>query len=112
MIKTLVGTLEVLDNKIVHVTQDSDLSIIIDNITILITFINDKTEKDKIKKEIVDGTTLRIVCNNFENSLGEGVLLPIEIGHYNGRKLFLSFFVWTPNSSQGRRIVNYCLYLE
>lgn len=41
MIKTLVGTLEVLDNKIVHVTQGSDLSIIIDNITILFTFIND-----------------------------------------------------------------------
>lgn len=112
MIKTLVGTLEVFDNKIVHVTQDSDLSITIDNITILITFTNDKTEKDRIKKEIVDSATLKIVCNNFENPLGEGVIAPIEIGHYNGRKLYLSFFVWTPNSSQGRRIVNYCLYLD
>lgn len=112
MIKTLVGTLEVFDSKIVHVTQDSDLSIIIDNITILITFTSDKTDKDKIKKEIVGDSTLKIVCNNFENSLGEGVISPFEIGHYNGRKLYLSFFVWSPNSSQGRRIVNYCLYLE
>lgn len=112
MIKTFVGKLEVIDNKIVHVTQDSDLSIQVDNITILITFITDKSDKDRIKKEVMSETTLKIVCNNFENSLGEGVLSPIEIGVYNSRKLYLSFFVWTPNLDQGRRIVNYCLYLE
>ena len=112
MIRTTIGNLEVIDNKIVHVTQDSDLSITVENLTVQIVFISDKTETDKIKREVVDETTLKIVCNNFDNSLGEGILAPLEIGHLGGRKLYISFFVWTPNLSQGRRIVNYCLYLE
>lgn len=112
MIKTLVGNLEVIDNKIVHVTQDSDLLINIENLTISIVFISDKAEKDKIKREVVNDTTLKIVCYNFDNSLGEGILAPLEIGHLDGKKLYISFFVWTPNLSQERRIVNYCLYLE
>ena len=37
---------------------------------------------------------------------------PIEIGSLGGKKLYVSFFVWTPNISQGKRIFNYCLYLS
>ena len=112
MVKTLVGNIEVIDNKIVHVTQDVDVSIIVDNLKIIIAFTSDKTVKDKVKREIVDEATLKIICNDFDNSLGEGILAPLEIGVLNGRKLYLTFFVWTPNLAQGRRIVNYCLYLE
>ena len=112
MNKTFVGSLEVIESKIVHVTMDNELSIQIDDLNLFVTFINDKDDKSKVKREVVNETTLRIICNNFENSLGEGLLSPLEIGILGGRKLFLSFFVWTPNLSQGRRIINYCLYLE
>lgn len=112
MIKTLVGNLEVIDNKIVHVDQDVDVSITVDNLNVLIGFTNDRNEKEKVKREVVNDTTLKIVCNNFDNSLGEGILVPFEIGYLNGRKLYFTFYVWTPSLLQGRRIVNYCLYLE
>ena len=112
MIRTAVGDLEVIDSKTVHVTKESELSISIDELIVLISFTNEKEEKDRIKRVIVNETTLKIVCNNFDNPLGEGILTPLEIGVFNGRKLYLTFFVWTPNLTQGRRIVNYCLYLE
>lgn len=112
MNKAFVGTLEVIESKIVHVTVDSELSVQIEDLNLLFTFTNDKDNKSKVKKEVVNEVTLRIICSNFDNSLGEGLLSPLEIGILGGRKLYLSFFVWTPNLSQGRRIINYCLYLE
>lgn len=112
MIKTIIGNLEVIDSKTVHVTKESELSIFIEELIILISFTDEKEQKDRIKRVVVNETTLKIVCNNFDNSLGEGILTPLEIGIFNGRKLYLTFFVWTPNLAQGRRIVNYCLYLE
>lgn len=112
MIITNVGNLEVIDNKVVHVTKTSQLSINIDRLTLIIDFSNDKNEFSKVSKEVVNDTTLRIVCNSFNNPLGEGILEPIEIGTLEGKKMYLSFFVWTPDLSFERRVVNYCLYLE
>jgi len=111
-IKTYIGNLEVIDTKIVHVTRNSNLSIKIENLSIIIEFLNDKNEENKINREIISNTTLKIKCNNFNNSLGEGVLEPIEIGILDNKKMYLTFFVWTPNISLENRIVNYCLYLE
>lgn len=100
-----------IDSKMVHTSEGHELSIEIDNIKIKFDFISDKNQTDKIRKEVIGGTTLKFIFNNFTNALGEGILSPLEVGVYNGRKLYISFFVWTPDASQDRRIINYCLYL-
>lgn len=110
-VQTFVNGLELVKSGMVHITENSELKITIDNLTLLFAFENDDS-KQPVEKNLIDNSTLRICCNNFKNSLGEGIISPIEIGSLGGKKLYVSFFVWTPNISQGKRIFNYCLYLS
>lgn len=109
-IKTFIGNKELIKSEMLHLDQSS-VRINISDLTLIFEFKSDTAVVEKVAKEIVNDKTLKIKCYNLDNSLGEGVLAPIEIGFIDNKNLYLSFFVWTPNKSEGKRLLNYCLYL-
>lgn len=111
MIKSIVGNLNVIHSETVHLSEGRTLTVSLDD-TLFFEFVfsGDETGKTNIKTSITNDNKLVVNCINFNNSLGEGILSPVNIGKYQGKQLLLTFFVWTPDSGQGKRIFNYCLY--
>lgn len=110
MIKSIVGNLNVIHSEIVHLSDGRTLTISLDDALIIeFIFKNDETKKTHVETSIIVNK-LVVYCSNFTNSLGEGVLSPVNVGKYQGKQLYLTFFVWTPDLNQGKRIINYCLY--
>lgn len=113
-IKTFVGNLELIKSEIAYITSNNKLSISF-NETMFIEFafnFNDKDKSASVTTETKDDNLLVINCLNFTNSLGQGLIDPLEVGTFNQRKLYISFFVWTPDPANGKRLVNYSFYLE
>lgn len=114
-IKTFAGNLELIKSEMVHISGNDILTISLQEVMFLkFEFVTDDKDKNSfISKEVIeDKKTLVIKCANFDNSLGQGLIEPLEIGYFNNRKLYFSFFVWTPNINQNKRLINYSLYLE
>ena len=107
--ETRTGDLLLLKSEMVHVSEDRDLTIKIDDLSISFIFSDDQN-KDKISLNLKDNKTLEVICNKFENSLGEGIVRPFPIGEIEEKELYLSFYVWTIDLKKNRRIINYCLY--
>ncbi|KGM40553.1 hypothetical protein JY96_12280 [Aquabacterium sp. NJ1] len=63
-------------------------------------------ESPRFGSVFAEGSSLTLPLYNFNNSLGSGTTIPIEIGTLNQRKLFLSFMIYalTPQSS---KVVHY-----
>lgn len=111
-IKTFVGDLEVIKDATVHLADDSKLTIIIETLEMEFDFISNKENKEtKFERDVI-GNKWIWKLTNFDNSLGQGILVPVEIGTLHNNKLFATFFIWTPDVKSGRRIVNYVLYIK
>lgn len=111
MIKTFVGDLEVIENGIVHANNDQPLRLIIDELEMTFHFNSDPENKQLSTISKVVDKNLIWELTNYTNPLGSGVISPLELGSLNNRKLYASFFVWTPNEYDGKRIINYVIYL-
>lgn len=59
----------------------------------------------------VENNKITLVCNNFENIMGTGILSPIELATFNGKKIFVNFWVCALGDSGFKR-VDYTLYME
>lgn len=110
-IKTHINGLQLLRSEMLHISDTNTITIEIDSLSLIFEFNNNDSKHPAINKEVPDPQTLKIKCWNFKKPLGEGVLTPIEVGIINDDKLFLSFFVWTPDPQKESKILNYCLYL-
>ncbi len=106
-----LGNLEVLRSETVHVSPERKLKINVNDLSLVFSFSTDSSVKETKISTSVDNKTLNLNLINFKNPLGEGLLAPAEVGTLNRRKLYLSFFVWTPNHDAGLRIINYVLYI-
>lgn len=113
LVTAFVGNLEVIGNGIVHVNENQPLNLLIDkNLEMSFEFIVDSNNKDSNTTTRIEGNKLIWELTNYTNSLGEGIILPIELGTLKERKMYASFFIWTPNEKETRRIINYAIYLE
>jgi hypothetical protein len=110
-VKNFVGDLEVIHNGTIHVTKDKPLVLQIDDLKMKFNFLIDNKEKSFHTNYFVKDDTLHWELTNYTNSLGTGIIEPVIIGTLKRRKLYASFFVWTPNANEERRIINFVLYL-
>lgn len=69
-----------------------------------LNFKSDDTEKTSLKAESTENKRLRLDLYNFNDVLGSGSVLPLEIGTWEGKKLFISFRVYSLNDSNQRTI--------
>jgi hypothetical protein len=103
-----MGDYEVIASGIIHLTEP-EIKFDISGLVIKYKFSTD-SEGSRFWAEIVDGE-LVISLYNFSNPLGEGKIEPIEVGTINGRKLFSTFFVNTPQGNNLRQF-NYTFMLS
>ena len=78
--------------------------------TLVINF-ESNGDKQRSLKQSVDGNTIQLTCINFDNSLGTGTTKPIELATYNGKKIYINFFVYALGEKSLRKIV-YTFYME
>lgn len=105
------GTVFLFDN-------DSDLTLDITAdetfaIGVVIRFIEDVSEEQCIKTEIV-GNCVKMDCVNFLQN-GTGLAKPIELAMVNGKRLYFMFWAYLEGKEDGKiksRKVEYTLYSE
>lgn len=106
-----IGDLEVVESGMVHISQNQSLSIKLAGLKFTFNFKKDESDSTQHVKYAADNPKELVVdLINFNNALGSGLLKPLELGTLAGRRLLLTFFVWTPDASEGLRIVNYVFY--
>lgn len=110
-VKTLVGEYEILKSGVVHVSDANPLCLTIGNLEMKFIFAVNISTSESSWEAKVDDNILIWKLVNFNNTLGQGLLTPLKLGKINNRELLASFFVWTPNLSEGLRIINYVLYI-
>lgn len=108
-VQVKVGALELLHSGLVHLDGEDWVEIKILDLSLRFKFISDGGEA-RYDSDVVD-KTLNITLANFRNSLGEGKLKPIHIGHIAERKLYLTFFSNTLSLEDNVRQFEYALYL-
>lgn len=89
------GGNEVIASGIVHLDSPR-VSFKLANLKIAFKFTNDKEEK-RYTGEVI-GDELVITLFNFNNSLGEGLIKPVEIGTLDSRPLLVTCYVKTMES--------------
>lgn len=110
--KKYIGDLELIDNGIAHISNNEELKILITSDLILrFTFVNDDNDKShRIDKKLINEKDLAILCINFDNPLGEGVLSPVRLGTLGGKDFYITMFVWNTNTDIGLRVLSYNIY--
>lgn len=112
-VTSFVGEYEIVSNGCSPSLPDMPLKIKVNDLTFEFNFISDSDNKEiKVTKRNVDGKLGVFDLVNFENSLGTGALTPWHVGTINGRKVYISFWIWTPNANDGKRIVNWTIMLD
>ncbi|GEP52722.1 hypothetical protein FNO01nite_33940 [Flavobacterium noncentrifugens] len=112
-ISSFVGEYEIVGNGCAPSLIDMPLKLKINDLTFEFNFISDSDNKEtKVTKRNVDGKVGIFDLINFDNPLGTGALTPWHIGTISGRKLYISFWIWTPSSNDGKRIIDWTLMLD
>ncbi|WP_295356443.1 DUF6864 domain-containing function [uncultured Succiniclasticum sp.] len=79
-----------------------------------IEFLFPKGDKGKSDLKVDYDSTKKLIkfaCFGFDNSLGTGTKQPIEIGIFNGKKLFIHFWIYSLGESQVKKL-EYCFFME
>jgi hypothetical protein len=112
-VKAYSGNLEIIGNGTAHVNSEQPLLLVIGgNLEMEFEFLSDSKDSEFRTSYRVEEGKWIWELTNYNNSLGSGIISPLQVGTLEERKLFVSFFVWTPNEKEGRRIVNYVVYQE
>ena len=76
-------------------------------------FRKDSTVAGAEMRKTVDESArrIRIECINAEDFIGTGTTSPNELAVYKGRKVYINFWIRTPESELQRE-VRYCIYME
>lgn len=112
LVKAFVGDLEVIESGTVHVGLNRNLKLQIgNNMAMEFLFVEDKKKEKGSIKTRIDGKKMIWTLFNFENTIGEGIINPLEVGTFNDRRIYLSFYISTPNKDNENRIINYVIYL-
>ena len=88
---------ELLDSKSFLISGLGEFSIDMDGAEDTISFIVDIKKADEGKEKLefipIDSSTLRIILTNWNNPLGTTLTEEIEVGTYDGRRLYVLFSV-------------------
>ena len=105
-LKVKTGSYEVIASGVVHLAEP-EVTFELANLIIKYSF-KTGSSGTALDAEVVDGA-LVITLYNFDNSLGQGKIEPMEIGILSGRRLFATFF--TSTIEKNLRQFNYTFML-
>lgn len=95
------GGFDVVVSGTVITANNNSLEFQLAQLGVIFSFVTDGGDT-RLGKPYVSGSSLNLTLYNFNNSIGSGTTLPIEIGKLYGKKLWLSFMVYalSPESSK------------
>lgn len=67
-------------------------------------FIKDSSSESKITTEIVNQQELNLILTNFESSIGIGNILPLRLGTFNNKNLYVTFRIYTLDDKAGKTV--------
>lgn len=102
-----VGGKDLITSGIVHLEQ-AEFELSIGGLSLLFRFKNEESPGGRYAGSVVDGKLIFELINH-NNSLGEGVFSPIEIGKLKNHKLYITYFVHTVE--ENKRSFEFALYL-
>lgn len=80
--------------------------------TVELQFENDSTGERSLKQSANRETnTINFTCINFDNSLGTGTTVPIELATYQGKKIYIHFWIYALGENSIRK-ADYAFYQE
>jgi hypothetical protein len=91
-LKIKTGNTEIISNGTIHLTEP-EVRFELDGLVIKYKFITDSGEA-RFSADVIDNEMI-ISLFNFSNSLGEGLIKPIEIGTLQGKPLLATCYVNT-----------------
>jgi len=100
---------ELLESSVVHIENNQDIEFEIEGLKLKFIFVENDENNKSSYKGTVEGDTFVMRLNYFVSEQGEGVLTPLELGNINGRKLYITFFIYTYGKKERR--FEYNLYL-
>lgn len=68
-------------------------------------------EKQHVIKPNIDGNIITLTCVNFDNALGTGTATPVELAVFEGKKVYINFWVYSLGQNAARK-VSYTIYKE
>lgn len=78
--------------------------------SIVVKFKVNPDEEKQIGRKVADNK-VELTCVNFDNTMGSGTVVPIEIATINNKKLSLHLWVYSLGKKEGRRL-EYTFLLE
>lgn len=108
-ISTKIGSHELLISNVVHTEGNKEIFIKIDTLEFKFIFKDDDGEP-RYSGE-VNNNILEFSLYNHKNTLGEGILNPIEVGKLNDKTLSFTYFTNSVNPSNNSRRFEYAFYL-
>jgi hypothetical protein len=100
---------DVLASGTVLTADSQNLEFQLAHLGVKLVFLTDSTTT-RMEGKTDETGTLTLSLYNFNNSIGAGTTLPIDIGTFNGRKLWFAFMVYAMNS-QSLKTVHYTFML-
>lgn len=94
-------------------TSDIEFAIVMDEsfaFDLVLKFESDGKKQHNTKAN-VQNNKVEITCINYDNPLGIGTSKPIELGAFEGKKIYLNFWVFSLGNNTARK-VSYTLYKE
>lgn len=78
--------------------------------SLLFKFESNASEQHELKSDVTDNS-ITLTCVNFDNSLGTGTTRPIQLATFEGKKVYINFWVYALSEKSLRKIV-YTIYIE
>ena len=103
-----VGDKDLISSGIIHLEQ-SEFEITINTLVIRFCFIDDDGQSRFAGR--IEESVLIVELYNHNNSLGEGVFAPLELGTLGNRKLYATYYVSTVQKEEKKRRFEFALYL-
>ena len=105
---------------VISYSKESSVILFVDiaddfSFSIEISFENREGEERGIYRTVdVDTNFIKYVCVNFDNTLGTGTTIPLELASYKGKKI--SMHLWSAflgqKDSMATRKIEYSIYRE
>lgn len=94
-IKKYVNELQIIDSGLIHCTEDSIITIFINEFSLKFNFINDNNTKDRIRlnSALSSEKVLAIEFINFNIDTGEGALEPVSLFSINDQEIYFTFSI-------------------
>ena len=94
---------------VIHLEKPEDTST---NITVEILFKQDETKnRDLSRAYNAEEATVQLICMNFDNPFGTGTTQAVKILTYQGKAVYINFWVFRLGNTKLKRI-DYTFYQE